>query len=93
MEAIASFENAGFPRDAILHYYPDYEAELPLIKRAQDLFRGTPPTQALTVARMVDRLRMAKRLSKSMAAATGESEGAEVMVQHLATQRSIIVGV
>lgn len=64
LEAIARFEDSGFPRDAILHYYPNYEAELPLIKRAQDLFRGTPPTQALTVERMVDRLRMAKCLSK-----------------------------
>ena len=67
LEVIADFENEGFPRDAILYYYPDYEAELPLIKRAQDLFRGTPPTQALTVERMVDRLRMAKRLSKIVA--------------------------
>lgn len=68
LEAIADFEEAGFPKDAILHYCPDYERHLPLIQRAQALFRGTPPTQSLSVERMIARLHMAKRLVRLVTA-------------------------
>ena len=87
LRVIADFENAGYPKDAVCHYFPEYPEKLALIRDVQKLFRRGKMAQEMNLPALVGHLNAARRLAPIVAKLSAASTELSKLKGELAAQR------